>query len=1096
MKRKNFFARLCTLALIFAFAFSAFNLAPVAKEAKAADPATMLDLSLVAGNIPSTVSYGDEIAIPSGAAAVYDVTLYKPNKETLAITDSVTTVKVDQLGHYVVRFADKNDPSVYYEYRIYSELNDEVKLVVENEADIPTNVATGTKKKLPAAYVAVVDEDGKLVKVDGSESTIKVSTDTVANVDLTADYEYATAGTTFVTYSAQYLGGTKYLSKTYEVKVQDDFTDTKAPTLSVSGVPSTANVKKAVTLPVATASDSLDGNVKVEIKVTTLNAAGTEVAVKEVTVDEENDKALTELTTDVKFDNAENMTFYPFTEGEYKVSYQAVDDNGNKSASWNYTITVSDKKAPTMTIDETKIPAKWGYNKVTLLTDNDESNETKVTLTGDQLKLHFDVPAVVDNKDEASDVKISFSIKDAESATILNFTNINQGQGATGTTTTSATLGSLTFNNVNGFDFDISKYVSAKREADSSYLVAGNYVVTYTASDAENNRSTKTYTIAISETFEDSSKVTVKFDDVVEYVVANEAKATEFIVPTPTYASTTDSKLTLEYTIGNGSDTVAVKGGEEAEIKFEESKYNLYIDGVKAFEVNAADDIVLSANAVSDAGNKLTSAATETIDLIVPSTTALFNDVNATLIAGTEFDAAQEYFLGDVNIELTDASVRNQVGIELGVRDSEGTYLSNVTAVVYSDSDFANLIARDVKVETSASGTFYLEVAAFDISGNRKVKVIPFVIKAPETDSGTEELSTSVTATDVNSTFMLNGSYKVNVNEIKSTLINPDGSFYAVLTRTINGGKFALMGDEFTALTTGNYSIKNGADLVDGSDVTARYEFDNENLNNCLAGLAKTESIVTVSDTSAVQFELQGVLPTYANGIDVTLPKAIAYSDNANADEIKVEVKLNGEEVILDTDAQDNKFFKAEANGTYTVIYTVKAAGEASTFEYSIRSGDVVMPTFTLIKGEGEGSHASSVKVGHGFEFLKISATDNKSTAANLTYKKTVIGPDGETYGGTINAKGETSGANKTIPSSGKFTLDEAGKYTVRYEVIDEAGNSAVKEFEITVTGESSGGGISLAALSTILIIVGVLLIAGVVVYLFRFRKVKKSDNK
>jgi hypothetical protein len=89
-----------------------------------------------------------------------------------------------------------------------------------------------------------------------------------------------------------------------------------------------------------------------------------------------------------------------------------------------------------------------------------------------------------------------------------------------------------------------------------------------------------------------------------------------------------------------------------------------------------------------------------------------------------------------------------------------------------------------------------------------------------------------------------------------------------------------------------------------------------------------------------------------------------------------------------------------------------------------------------------------------------------------------------------------TSGANKTIPSSGKFTLDEAGKYTVRYEVIDEAGNSAVKEFEITVTGKSSGSGISLAALSTILIIVGVLLIAGVVVYLFRFRKVKKTDNK
>ena len=61
------------------------------------------------------------------------------------------------------------------------------------------------------------------------------------------------------------------------------------------------------------------------------------------------------------------------------------------------------------------------------------------------------------------------------------------------------------------------------------------------------------------------------------------------------------------------------------------------------------------------------------------------------------------------------------------------------------------------------------------------------------------------------------------------------------------------------------------------------------------------------------------------------------------------------------------------------------------------------------------------------------------------------------------------------------------------YTVTDEAGNESKQEFEITVTNSTSNSGISLATLSTILIIVGVLLIAGVLVYLFRFRRVKKN---
>ena len=101
------------------------------------------------------------------------------------------------------------------------------------------------------------------------------------------------------------------------------------------------------------------------------------------------------------------------------------------------------------------------------------------------------------------------------------------------------------------------------------------------------------------------------------------------------------------------------------------------------------------------------------------------------------------------------------------------------------------------------------------------------------------------------------------------------------------------------------------------------------------------------------------------------------------------------------------------------------------------------------------------------------------------------MGPDGEEVG-LVNGKGSTY-QNRTTPSGGAVTLTASGKYTVTYTVTDAAGNSSTKEFVFTVTGSSKAGGLSPAALGTILTVVGVLLIVGVIVYLFRFRRVKKS---
>lgn len=72
------------------------------------------------------------------------------------------------------------------------------------------------------------------------------------------------------------------------------------------------------------------------------------------------------------------------------------------------------------------------------------------------------------------------------------------------------------------------------------------------------------------------------------------------------------------------------------------------------------------------------------------------------------------------------------------------------------------------------------------------------------------------------------------------------------------------------------------------------------------------------------------------------------------------------------------------------------------------------------------------------------------------------------------------------------YTLKDAGTYTLTYTVEDEAGNVYTKEFKITVTGEGKTP-FNYQILSTVLIITAVVLIVGVGVYFFRFRKIKES---
>lgn len=1072
-RKKSILAGLCTLVLTASIAIGGFAYVPAK-----ADETT--DFTLDNVKVQSTVTYGNTISVPT--AEEFTATVKTPNGTPATVTNEAVTA--DQLGNYTVTY-EKGGKT--YSFRVLCELEKELELFIENEAKVPSVVKTGDAKKLPGAYVGYYNEDGDLVK---ENATVTVKTDKGEVITPGTDFPFANAGSTFVTYTAQVGGGKKFLTKTFEVKVQDNFADTKAPSLSVSGVPSSANVNKVVTLPTASASDSFDERVEVVITVKGKNDAGELVNVKKVTVD--NETAVAELTEDEVFDNDKNMTFYPVREGDYKVTYQAIDDNGNKSAEWTYTITCSDKKAPEITLDETKIPAKWGYDKVYKYDAAAENKKSEI----ENKAIKFAFPEVTDNKDKAADLTLTFAIKDPEGKTVVNFSNINKAAGESGTKYTNVVTGTeYKFSQTEEFSFDFGEYVTAIKNDSTKedYQYAGDYVVTYTARDAAGNRATKTYTINVAETFEDTSEVTVEFKTVDKYILADENKAVEVTLPAPTYSSTTDSKLTLVYTVTSGDNTLEadVKGGETAEIKKVGDDYKLVYD--KKELVITGAELTFTATATSDTG--VTYTATETVPVVIPNATQKYVNVTESLTLTDHKNDVKTHALGNVVINLVENADAKHVGVELGVKNAEGKYMT-ASAEIYAPQGSNKKVVRNITFETRTAGTYYLELRVFDINGNSTVRVIPVVIA--ETSSNPIEGQSSVNATsgDVNKKVIL-ANEKIDMSGVANYVTGT--GYTPVLIHKVTGGKFALMGEEFTAMTAGKYAIDDMAAIVKSATVTEDYAADagkEEELANYLAGLTQTGKY-TVTDSATVKFELQGVMPAYSQiNTPVNLPQATAYTENGNADEIVVDVKSpkSGKVTVVPATTAGYEYtFTPNENGTYTVTYTVKAGNDSSTFTYTIKVGDVVAPTFTLTDANGNAaSHEATVKSGYKFSYLQVNATDNKSEAANLTYTKKVVGPDGKEVGSTISGKGTTY-ANRTAPTSGEFTLDASGKYTVTYTVTDEAGNESKQEFEITVTNSTSNSGISLATLSTILIIVGVLLIAGVLVYLFRFRRVKKN---
>lgn len=1048
-------------------------------------------------NIQSKVKYGESFDVPQGRASADEVSVTAPDgkKVTLNFNNSKATVKADQTGSYIVTYSAiaDNDKEVNYDFVVYSYLEEEYEIKVDgNGAKIPTITAKGSTFKLPTAKLVWYDEDGEMHTVDGA--AVKAIVGSGEEIDVSTEEKEYTAnnsGLLYVRYFVQLESGKKFYSKDYTVRVQEKFTDNSAPTLSVVNVPTEANINKKVTLPTATASDDFDENIEIKVTVTFGNEA-----VKKVELDD-NGFASKKLDAGVEFDNDKVMSFYPTETGTYKVIYQAVDDAGRTSAPHEYTVTCSDKSAPVFKdIDDFQIPDKWGLT-VKTKDSNGTGDEVSVPAT-----VKFPTPAIIDNAGNEG-LTVSFKITNSDNTTVMSFDNIldtsEEGKGKV-FKSNGANYGVAGESAEFKWDellFDFNKVLNTDPKTDT-------YTAEYKAKDAKGNIATKTYKIAVENNYKDEKAPTTAEVETPAYIVVGGDQET-FTVPTPSVADAeaATTRLKVEYTITSDASatggyilTKAVKGGEEAEIIEDGGKYALeFDDGDKLllntkleFSLKVTDSVGLSkSNTVADNTVAVVSPANVTNQLEISGAIADQNPNNG---SAKPWEQKDKINAGGFSIKVK-PSDRPFTGFDVTVKNPKGEELNNVTLETYYDwysgmsDDDAKLVVRNLSFTPAAAGIYTVEVRAFNLGGVNTISVYPIEVKGSGNNGGSTENS-AVSMPTTGSSYT---AYALRNEKLTDISVTPGANEKLYMTYKINGGRFSLMGTEFIALNQGTYMFTDGYTVKDTQSNTVGAIEGRENYS------------IAITDTEQPAIEVQGLMPLYANkktslddaSQDVKLPAVVAVGEHGNAEvSIKIVDKDNGDVEAVKSADGSYYTFEPLMDGKYTVTYTATLnGGEPVTATFYINVGDVIAPDFTVLSAPAE-----KLKIGSEFTFSKLDATvDDGEQISDYTFTKKLIDPSKtEVSSATISGKGTTY-ANKADNGS-KIKLDKSGTYTVVYEVSDKVGNKTTVQYEITVSAQKSSSNVSLTMISTVLIIVGVILIAGVIIYLVRYRKRKPKDNK
>lgn len=1045
MRRSNKFVMLIT-AFVFVISFMATNFA-FGTTMKTHAATNSFD-NLV---VPAKATMGQVITLPS-PASTNSIEVTNPNGDKVSL-DGTTTFTAAMAGYYNVDYYFI-DGTFYKGLRIFVKAENPEFVIPFGGADIPTYVKKGTAFNIPVVTLAVykadgtVDEDAtksvnqvftityKVMKPDGSEDTLSASGGYCT-------FTPALAGSYFVRYIAKSANQT--ISKDFTVKVQEDFEDKDKPELTAPNVPSDVNQKSKVTLPIATATDNFDANVKIAITVTDKDNKPVKG------YNDDDPKNVTAKEEDAIFDNSRNMSFYTFSGETYSVKYSATDDNGN-TMDVVYPITVADRQSPVFDMEENIVPSKWG--KIVKYGDSD--NPTELT----DSKIKFPAPYAYDNVTAESNLTYTFTLKNPSG---INF-YVATIKGGTVTTDPNYSNASVSPSRTSGmsktdyFAFDVNTY-------NISSQTLGEYVATYTVRDEKNNSKTVSYNVNVAGVYEDYTMPELEFKNIPDFIFVDD----EFV---PQSISAYDKEDTTTVYLDVVYNYRADNGTTRNDFFDEDDSITFEFAGVITINVTAKDKV----------GNTVTEKIE--VQVIDPTIVKRAPDIDYAVSAENleggkniaNLDNGGKFSLSSLKI---DGDLDNYMGCEIIVRApaknnakttinnidyyGTGVIVSTTSEFVRTDKGASTIDYKSFSFKATQIGTYSLTIRAFDVAGCSSFTTILIDVSGSEFPyTPAETLSVNTT---VPSTLQLNEAFALPKYTAQEG--------YQILT-AITGPQYELKGNIFTPKANGSYKIS----------------FSNYNSTTGVTSPPKTFD-VTVTDTATPTFTLLEEYSSYVKKwdekTDEQLTGAERYSKMAKVPAISVTsitgvtsleviVRDKLSEVVKTEKYNGSEYFKPVKDGRYTITYTVKTLSNTATYDITMFAGDLVQPTWKATIVEP----AKSYKIDDEFTFSDISAQDETSTENNITYYKKLIGPDkSELYSDTSSV------------TTKKFTFTKAGIYKVIYEATDEAGNTAIKEFTISVTGKDTSD-INYKLLTTVLIIIVVILIISVGAYMMFFRKQKE----
>ncbi len=1096
------------------------------------------------GSIQSKVELGKQFTVLNSTDST--LTVKDPTGKNIT-EDGILEYTASVLGNYKVTYSNEN---VSYSYIINCYEDAEYFIEVENNgATIPTFVESGAKKNLPSFHLAKKVDD----KVEYVEEGVKLfyQIDNGEKVDVTdnenAEITFSGAGSRMLVLSAQFEGSTKTYNEKYTVNVQSNFKDEGRPTLRpIANMPSSGSINTKVTLPKATAEDDYDDNVEVIVTVTDPDGK----PVKKVTPNDYDyapimKAAEYDALEDAKFDNNDNMSFYPTKNGTYLATYMAKDDAGNESTQHTYRIVVSDKTGPVIVeTEDDLIPTVWGLKAV----QNAEGENANMV-------LEIPLPQVVDNLDEfildaaenpgSGNIKMSVEVKNPD-VVVASWSNLtpnaimneehieNAEKGSHKKYYKDDAEGVKIVTNEGGNPYlrlNFNDFYSDESEDDNKAKagITGIWTVKFTFRDAAGqggyNKSQKVYSIDVRDlTFIDEEKPTITEPTFPDYIIVNNEETT-YTVPTIIVKDNYDSRLTEEYYIYSGevpaeADRFFVKSGEELKLGMQDDVAYLENEDGKRLTLN--EKLSFAYSAKDDAGNKaeLKNENEEDYSVTVYAAKNGWNKDNA------EFNIEDEIvddYLGWFKIDNIEQP--EFVGFELTVKDEEGNSLDGVTSnVFFTKGETQSLYVKDIRFDPANTGDYEINIRLLDAKNNSFVYAKKL---HADVDDGNVTID-SKSAAIWNRTGSARQSYMLERRPF--TVSGTEADQYIRVFK-IRGGRYSLLGYEFTPIDQGGYEITEyygkQAELVSATE-----DFKSYLTYNAAYGM-------NVTDENSTKIETDDKIPSYienktkepdnANiyqGVPgeyfYITPHFVAYSDaqnynvslkytnpNGNTIDAQKVYEYVGEE---DIKADNEKYysFKEEkgvyeffgsyalmlrSDGSYKLTATASIGTQKEEQTYTIKVGDIVAPQFSLTD-----TSAAKENVGNLFEYRTFKVDDfSNDVASDITVSYNIYEP------GSNNSQiSEVSGSiklNKLEEKNGEYRIkldndykfEKSGDYTVKIVLRDKAGNESTRTYTITVSTTTASTPTSLTMLSTVLIIVGILLIIGVVVYLIRFRKRKAN---